>query len=100
MEPFINDDYASLAGGRLDFYYGYEYGHEMAKLTGVRRTGGDWAEDEWGFIVKVDGKLVYHQADPKPSGDADLSLLRMIGEVLSLPVVVECLAGLQEAANA
>ncbi len=45
VEQYFSDDYAGLESGRYSFYYGYEV------------TDGD----EWCFIVKEKGNVVFKQ---------------------------------------
>lgn len=44
----ISSDYAHLQGGDTEAYYGYEFA--------PRDSDGD---EQWGFYVKVGGKVVY-----------------------------------------
>ena len=59
VDTFINDDYAGLDAGDLEFYYGYEF--VFCPKHGYSECGScECDEDlEWCFVVRKKGKRIF-----------------------------------------
>jgi len=86
IETFINDDYAALDVGDLEFYYGYESTYCSKHGHGSENGCEDCDDLEWCFVVFKKGKLIFKKRQSQlpvaANSDPVVFLLAGIGSYL------------------
>jgi hypothetical protein len=84
----VSDDYAVMDVGPYQFYYGYEYLHDVSRFEGKTiddyRNDDNWDGNTYGVIVRKNNEIIYHAPlMPESRDDACQGLLFLFGQLIT-----------------